>query len=359
MRTDHFHNTKKTDMLSDVRKAAIIPLTDFPFRVPCPRFLPRGVKTGIFTMIELLIRKSCKSGISFRQQGRTEHCQSPDLTSSFFPLLNCSNVRLFQCFSTSYFPVLCSRFLLRRVKIRIFTLIELLIVIAIIAILAGMLLPALKAAGNKAKSISCMSNQRACIQLLSMYVDSSKEWFPASMDVIFWEGKDRNTYWGDRLVINGYLPKPAEGSFNTVLLCPFKSKTSPETDGAWKSFMGISYGMIKGHADLGGTVSQYSADPTYYFLHRQRMAKEKQIPLGGDSIYKATSPRQVSALYSAYRSSNVNRGIIGGNRLMHLRHSNAANAFFTDGHVATMQKQDFTANPNVYTGYAADCNGLY
>ena len=76
----------------------------------------------------------CKNGISFQQQDWAERCQSPDLTSSFFPLLNCSNVRLFQCFSTSYFPVLCSRFLLRRVKIRIFTLIELLIVIAIIAI---------------------------------------------------------------------------------------------------------------------------------------------------------------------------------------------------------------------------------
>jgi len=54
-----------------------------------------------------------------------------------------------------------------------FTLIELLVVIAVIAVLMGILMPALKAARELARSSNCLANQRSLVLAYAMYADDN------------------------------------------------------------------------------------------------------------------------------------------------------------------------------------------
>lgn len=60
-----------------------------------------------------------------------------------------------------------------------FTLLELLVVIGIIGVLAGLLLPALARAKEKGRQAICLSNQKQVAMAFHLYLEEQKEQFPA------------------------------------------------------------------------------------------------------------------------------------------------------------------------------------
>jgi prepilin-type N-terminal cleavage/methylation domain-containing protein/prepilin-type processing-associated H-X9-DG protein len=85
-----------------------------------------------------------------------------------------------------------------------FTLIEMLVVIAIIAILAALLLPALARAKQKAYGIQCMNDTRQMVLATGMYVDDNQDLLPPND--FPWKtqeartGVERNWVFGSMLV---------------------------------------------------------------------------------------------------------------------------------------------------------------
>ena len=244
-------------------------------------------------------------------------------------------------------------------KIRKFTLIELLIVIAIIAILAGMLLPALNAAKQKSQAISCLSNLKGIMSATQMYADDYSSWAPptyvAKYTLLSGNGSyyttsivENECRWGSFLMMLGYntlyQSYHCPGIESNLAKYAAKSGLSYHIRDKTNTFQTFTYGMT----DNIGPHSKWTrltkiSNPSVWILY-------------SDSIYYMTfRSYNVFVPSSHIEASSVPFGTIRGpssitDRGVFLSHSNRGNAAFVDGHAQACDKSTY-ANSKIMGGF--------
>jgi prepilin-type N-terminal cleavage/methylation domain-containing protein/prepilin-type processing-associated H-X9-DG protein len=188
---------------------------------------------------------------------------------------------------------------------RAFTLVELLVVIAVIGILASLLLPALGRAKARARSIQCLNHLKQLGVATLIYADENQDKVQ-----LHFPGEPAKT-WGSALSTNQHL------TASNLFVCP---SYSPKEFKDWRRIYGIRL----------DPPAKYTSGAFDEILHLDKI----RGPSGYLHLADTTSRGR-----GGFKAEQYFYFRVMSEKEVHARHQGRANGLFLDGHVESVGRK--------------------